>query len=194
MTCEIGDKPIVKYKFGTGELRNFKTEISPIDVRTKEVPIPATGDYKEDGLAFRLTVYNYSSPTIDFVVRDYKVVEIRPEQPFYGGSNRYIYIQDCNSDEIDENTAYAVDMSTFQPLDGIKCENAKNKRCSIQVFDLGGSVIFQDQGDCPCSYEVQCGNCPSGNIECKKAAYPGYCCIPCQELANKIHNLANKIK
>lgn len=192
--CKNGDKPTVKYKFGTGGFRIFKAEISPIDVKQKEAPIPSTSDYNNEGFGVRAAIYNYSEPTITLTVRDYKVTDIRPDQPFYGGSNRYVYFQNCDEEKINEDISYALDMSTFEILDNTKCSNSKDKRCSLQVFDSEGNMIFQDQGDCPCEFEVQCGNCPENTIECKTSHYPGYCCIPCVPTANKIDNLSNSIR
>jgi hypothetical protein len=192
--CNQGDNPIIKYKFGNGGYRFFKSTISPIEVKTKSVPIPSTDSYNNEGFTITANIYNYSSPTITIPIRDYKVTEILPHQPFYGGSNRYVYFQLCEDDKIDEVTSAALDMSTFQINNQIKCTDSKNKRCSIQVFSEESILIFQDQGDCPVSVEVQCGNCPPHNIECKANHYPGYCCIPCESTAQKIHNLANRIK
>ncbi len=192
MLCNKGDKPVVKYKFGEGGWRTFKSEVSPIQITQKSVPIPSTDGYNHEGFVITTNIYNYSQPTISVVVRDYRVDEILPHQPFYGGSNRYVSLQLCEDEALPKVAAYAFDMSTFVVSHETKCADAKKQRCSIQVFGESG-LIFQDQGDCPCVSEVQCGNCPDEHIECKASHYPGYCCVPCASTSNAIHNLANRI-
>lgn len=55
--------------------------------------------------------------------------------------------------------------------------------------------IYKNQFKEKPQYSVGCDNdCPKGQIKCVHPGYPGYCCIPCQSTANKLNNLANKIK
>jgi hypothetical protein len=68
------------------------------------------------------------------------------------------------------------------------------KKCEIKITDSTGQ-LFKDNGKCPVVYDVACDDdCPSGHIRCKTSTYPGYCCIPCKPTAEKINNLANKIR
>ncbi|MEY2859283.1 MAG: hypothetical protein RLZZ74_3596, partial [Cyanobacteriota bacterium] len=100
----------------------------------------------------------------------------------------------CGNDTFDE-AGVVGDPDTLVIDSTIKCPIAGKDRCAIQVFNTkSGELIFQDQGDCPCVFEVQCGNCPDEHIECKANHYPGYCCIPCESISQKIHNLANRIQ
>lgn len=65
--------------------------------------------------------------------------------------------------------------------------------CEINVIH-NGSTIFTDRGNCPVKFDVQCSDCPEGTIRCEKTGYPGYCCLPCQPIAQRINNLAARIK
>ncbi|MDZ8108986.1 MAG: hypothetical protein RM338_25640 [Nostoc sp. DedQUE12a] len=43
-------------------------------------------------------------------------------------------------------------------------------------------------------YEVSCDDdCPEGSHKCTHNKYPGYCCVPCKEVANRINNIAQKV-
>lgn len=63
--------------------------------------------------------------------------------------------------------------------------------CFIKVRDLQGKLIFKDSGQCPITYKVECikDKCPEGFMKCKRDAYPGYCCIPCNEIKNEIASI-----
>jgi hypothetical protein len=194
--CNEGDKPTVRYKFGNGGYRQFKSDYSPIDVTVKSVPIPNTDNY--NGVGYRINFYSPNNfTTVEAIVTDHYTYVIESETnpdsrygitwincgdtAFQGAGNPYPGVNFRPSSLIIDTT--------------VNCPSSqqKNSRCSI-IVTHEGVTIFQDQGDCPIEHEVQCGNCPDGNIECKKSGYPGYCCIPCEELANKIHNLANKVR
>ncbi|MDZ7953336.1 hypothetical protein [Nostoc sp. DedQUE09] len=43
-------------------------------------------------------------------------------------------------------------------------------------------------------YTVACGdNCPEGSHKCTHKKYPGYCCVPCKEVGDRLKNIANKV-
>lgn len=189
--CNIGQKPIVKYKFGSGGFRHFKSEYSPIDIITKTYPIPNTDNYNSEG--FQITFYSSNNrATLEYIVLDYKLKAI-PRELGYGQNDRELLIIQCGNSAFTE-TGPAVDITTIVKNINIKCPTATKNRCSIQIFNIENELIFQDQGDCPVEFEVQCGNCPDGTIECKISAYPGYCCIPCSEVKNKIVDIKNIVK
>jgi hypothetical protein len=76
-----------------------------------------------------------------------------------------------------------------------KCPTNSNslERCSIQIT-YNGLTIFQDQGNCPLTFNVSCGNCPPGTEEHQINVYPGYCCFDCNSIANDIRGLTNIVK
>ncbi|MDZ8085616.1 MAG: hypothetical protein RMY16_08470 [Nostoc sp. DedQUE12b] len=43
-------------------------------------------------------------------------------------------------------------------------------------------------------YEVSCDDdCPEGSHKCTHNKYPGYCCVPCKEMGDRLKNMANKV-
>lgn len=187
--CGESDKPIVKYKFGEGKYRRFKSEFSPIEIITKTVPIDETDNYNGEG--YQISFY---SPTTDDnfepIVTNHKVEYIFTD---YYGWIHIISFANCGYKELQPGLSYEPSTLVINP--NIKCpiEQALKNRCSIIILHKG-IIIHQDQGDCNISVEVQCGNCPENSIECKTSNYPGYCCIPCVPTANKIDNLSNSVR
>ncbi|PAX52853.1 hypothetical protein [Brunnivagina elsteri] len=191
--CLEGDKPIVKYKFGTGEYRKFKAETSPITIISKTEAIPNTGAYSN--LGYQVLYYSVNNlRTEGEAVLDYRLRSDPLLIQIYGSNAREINLWRCG--ETDWDTGWSgCDITTLVIDPNIKCPIAGKQRCAIQIFNAeNNNLIFQDQGDCPCVFEVQCGNCPDEHIECKVSHYPGYCCVPCASTSNSIHNLANRIK
>lgn len=65
--------------------------------------------------------------------------------------------------------------------------------CRIIITDQQGEIFNKVFNQCP-KYEVFCDdNCPEGYLKCKSDKYPGYCCLSCQETANKIRALGTKL-
>ncbi|MBE9191440.1 hypothetical protein IQ230_14000 [Gloeocapsopsis crepidinum LEGE 06123] len=75
------------------------------------------------------------------------------------------------------------------PIDSDSYENSYQ----LTVTDSQG-IKYKVTGKEKPTYNVACdGDCPEGTIRCKSKGYPGYCCIPCKEVANRINNLAARI-
>lgn len=93
------------------------------------------------------------------------------------------------------------------------CESEKKSRvivgakeytfdAPIQTRHQDGKLTIKDKNNkqfkvssAADGYLIACGDeCPPGHIKCKHNGYPGYCCIPCQSTADKINNLANKLR
>lgn len=67
------------------------------------------------------------------------------------------------------------------------------KTCDLTITH-NGITIFTDRGDCPCTFNVQCADCPEGTIKCDAPGYPGYCCLPCKEIAEEVKAIANQVR
>jgi hypothetical protein len=65
--------------------------------------------------------------------------------------------------------------------------------CKI-IVSYRGTTIFTDKGKCPCTFDVQCEDCPEGTIKCPNIGYPGYCCLPCVPTANSIAAVKNQVQ
>lgn len=89
---------------------------------------------------------------------------------------------------------YYIFITSITPLNNQpdNCGNAK-KICEMQVIN-DGRIIFSDQGQCPCEFSIQCGDCPSGTTRCECSGYPGYCCLPCNEIVREIKAITNQVR
>ncbi|MEH2066983.1 MAG: hypothetical protein V7K47_02225 [Nostoc sp.] len=71
-----------------------------------------------------------------------------------------------------------------------------NGTCSYQVtlgrgISVNGKVYPSDDHQ----YTVSCDDeCPEGYHKCKHNQYPGYCCVPCKEVGNRLKNIASKVR
>jgi hypothetical protein len=64
---------------------------------------------------------------------------------------------------------------------------------TLTVKDKTGKILYQDSGQ-SLKYEVVCGDdCPEGSHKCTHDKYPGYCCVPCKEVGEKLKNIASKV-
>jgi hypothetical protein len=203
--CKTGDKPKIKYKFANGKERIYQSDFSPVEVIQKEIPAEAEEEYKNVGYRIEVKAVN---GYIDIVVVAHKEIflpgGVIPEFPFGG---RFLFLMTCGETSYKKESpcnrpfSQAIDClyGGFNLNPGsyiidptIHCPIPNKQRCSILVKHKG-IIIFQDQGDCPLSISVQCGNCPEDMHECTHQAYPGYCCVPCKETGDKLKNIANKV-
>lgn len=185
MYCQLGQKPIIKYKFGNGSERVYRSRYAPIEVITKPRPLGTTDNFSEKG--YRIDFLQLS-PTIfnnDYIVHDYEI--------FSYGQKNYIAKIRCGFndwDRISGQTGFPwgdkfvqeLDITTLRVNSNQNCATQRNSKCSIQIIHEN-TVIFQDQGECPVTFSVQCDDCADDEIKCKKASYPGYCCIKCSEVS-----------
>lgn len=204
--CKKGDKPVIKYQFNGGAERIFKSKYAPIDVISKETPIIASENYNTKGYGISYIGLNGNGTRSDWVVTDHIIFNLPQGVDTIWGTTPRIAIkrcddksfrkvQDCNS-YVAYRYTNCLDTSLINMQDlridlTKKCPQETKKRCSIVVL-YKGLTIWSDQGDCPISFSVQCGNCPDGQHECESNVYPFYCCSDCAGTAAKINNLVNK--
>ena len=100
-------------------------------------------------------------------------------------------------DEINQNNARFVSpVTTFDDKGKVSgdCDACVVAGCQIVATTESGAVYRSKKGT-KCSFEIACDDkCPPDHVRCEINAYPGYCCVPCKPTAEKINNLANKIK
>lgn len=85
--------------------------------------------------------------------------------------------------------------------DAIPLETQKNPvAATIKIYDsypiIGNTPqrkFYEATIDNPSDFKVICGDCPEGTIRCEQPGYPGYCCLPCKPIAERINNLAARI-
>ncbi|MEA5624109.1 hypothetical protein [Nostoc sp. UHCC 0251] len=63
----------------------------------------------------------------------------------------------------------------------------------LSVIDANGKTITRKYPTEP-RYEISCNDdCPEGSHKCTHKKYPGYCCVPCKEVGDRLKNMANKV-
>ncbi|BAZ36970.1 hypothetical protein NIES4101_28910 [Calothrix sp. NIES-4101] len=88
----------------------------------------------------------------------------------------------------------AIERDQILPDGSGDCDNCNIAGCQIVITTEDGTVFNSKIGK-KCSFDYSCDdNCPEEHVKCEKDSYPGYCCLPCASTAQKIHNLANRIK
>jgi hypothetical protein len=180
--CKEGDKPKVKYKFNNSTEQRYESNLSPIEIETGRLTKSSQNeDYDAEGFTIvnasggRATVINYRT-------------RVGPTTGV-----QQIQFWSCGNDDWDNRQpdgTYPVWYNQDAPIVGIdrtvKCPPPyPGGDCYLRVKHQN-SVIYEVRGECPLTFNIQCGNCPPGHIECKCNAYPGYCCIPCSEIRNGI--------
>ena len=69
-----------------------------------------------------------------------------------------------------------------------------NEIDGLIIKDSLGNTLFNVRGS-TCNYTISCDNdCPDGYLKCHSDSYPGYCCIPCGDIKNRITSLIAKVK
>jgi hypothetical protein len=165
--CNEGDNPRVEYRFGGGQKGVYQAITSPIEVTTSEGS-PNTYNYFDANLPGNKS---FQGTRYELEFRDFCL---------QGQTRIAIY----DGDSIVGSSCMAVGSLQIIPGEG---------GCKLTVKNSNGQQLFEVTGECPINYEVACGNCPPGYIECKTNKHPGYCCVPCQKTASKINNLATKV-
>ncbi len=99
----------------------------------------------------------------------------------------------CPVPSIQGNKIY----SDFDP--GAYADNSGT--CTYRVYFGGYKLTANSQGETITriyetepNFNVTCDeDCPEGSHKCTHNKYPGYCCVPCKKVANRINNIAKKV-
>ncbi|MGL5925485.1 hypothetical protein [Chroococcidiopsis sp.] len=198
--CKPSEPATITYSFA-GNKKQFVTDKTPIDIATYEKRINTSPNFKAEGYTI-----NFYSPnnrrTLENIVRDH-IITYYPayvtESGFSVPASYSISWIDCGAFDFIRNTngtlgGVEIDPNTLIYKPEIKCPGPPlGNKCSIEVKHKG-IIIFQDQGNCPVSFSIQCGDCPEGTIKCNAPGYPGYCCLPCTEIAGEIKAIASQVR
>lgn len=186
--CKVGDKAKVFYQFKNSSNKVFESEVAPVDVEIKKGSQDSTDNYSREG--YELTFYSTNNRSwISERAIDYKVID-RGGDPMF----RYIiYVKFCGQKSFDFNVN--VDPNTISIDSSKKCPTPEATNVCILNISYKGKQIFSDVGECPISFNVGCNDdCPPGHIRCETSAYPGYCCIPCNEIKSEIAAITSIIR
>lgn len=186
--CKSGDKPRVEYTFNGKNKRIFQSQLAPINITTEQITKNDIGaGFNAEGYTIitadggRITVHNYRTQK----------------------NNTEIQFWSCGNTDWD-NRQPDGSLPIWYPLTSPIVSIDYSKKCPVPIkpseyecvlkISYEGNQIYSDSGDCPLNFVVACGNCPNGYIECKTDAYPGYCCIPCNEIRNGIAAATSAIR
>lgn len=204
--CEVGDKPKITYKFGTGSEKVYKSEYSPIEVVTQSLPAEANSTYDRLGYGLSISAVN-GSGSVFAVAHEVIRLPPVPGTAFPSGGTFLRYMR-CGkttweraipcTDPINiamncELLDYNLNPGNFTILPNLKCATPNPEKCSI-IIKYNEQVIFKDQGVCPITYSYECGNCPDGYEEIKTSTYPGYCCYDCASVKQELITIKNMVK
>lgn len=196
--CKSGEKATVNYSFkGVSKSYVVAANNTPIDVNTYQKRINAGGTFSTGGFTVRFYSPN-NRATVAWAVHDYLVypspdfdygVNYEGISPWFCGD--FDFLRDADG----KPRGTGVDITTIERLSTPTCTAPLTaNRCSIEVKSKG-IIIFQDQGECPVSFNVICGeDCPSGTLKCPQSGYPGYCCLPCDEIAAGIKAITTHVR
>lgn len=214
--CSPGTKATVNYKFGDGTYKTYTTENTPIDVDDTGRYTPAfSGGQCPVIYEVKTLWYNYegsyNNPQTFTVFGPIEgAYTIRktdfPNSPGYANFNHRIRAKDRNGLTLDQsrgggdsniNRVFGerIEIISVVRSDG-QLDNCGDPKpgCTIKVL-YKGQVIFADKGKCPITYSVVCGDeCPPGTTKCLKSDYPGYCCLPCNEIKAEIKAIASQVR
>ncbi|MCM0593453.1 MAG: hypothetical protein KA716_25955 [Gloeotrichia echinulata DEX184] len=190
--CSPGQRATLYYEFNSNGSKSFSSFDDQIDV-TVLSNIPPVDNYDPSGYKisvwlsdpfnFSVGGYGYS----DLTVKGYKIETLNPNYgyPFWilRCDNTYVQVgfitpSDINK-PITKDTAF-------------NCSGAIEQIDTLVVKDVRtGALLLTIGGRSPVKYNVVCGDgCPPGTCKCPSPNYPGYCCLPCSQIAGEIAAIA----
>lgn len=190
--CKKDEEAFVIYKLGNKEER-FKSYKTPIKINTYEKHLESTKNFNRNGYGLTFYSTNNRAWFYDLIVVDYIIIDYgEGESKEFRYALYWTECQDVANNYINKRSLN-FDPATFSINQSKKCfQPVEGGRCYIEVLHQD-SIVFTDQGDCPCTFTVQCGDCPEGTIRCDSSGYPGYCCIPCAELAQRVNAMTRRL-
>ena len=164
--CNQGDKPKVNYSFGDGSKGEFLANTSPIDVLTSTEPGVEAG-------------YTYQDPNLP------------GQRTVAGNSYTTEFLEICQKGQ----TAIRIFKNGFEVLyscylpGSLLTVAAIPEKCVLKVNNSANVNLFTIKGKCPVNFTVACIDCPDGQCKCVSTNYPGYCCLPCSQVALEIASI-----
>lgn len=217
--CKLGEKPIIKYKFPDKPELTYTSKNAPIEIIVRETKLTGymPGAYQAD---YYLDIYS-STGAYSSTIHYEPYPPNTSNQTLINTPNKYYYPPFDYPIPIRENglSSICCDYSDstgkrfrgYFNLGGFHERNAIGRyvirdikwvredgkaeayKWEIEIIDNKGKV-FKDYGVDKPSFKVQCGKCPDGFLECCKTGYPGYCCIPCNEIKAELVAAKKELK
>jgi len=189
--CTTGEKATLSYAFGNSgsqEEANFEGAID-VNVTTYD-PFPGLQQYNGNGYFMRFN--RLGNPpwvnVIGVLGCGYYLANFNPN---YGYE---FYLIGC-----DGTVSYVGLVYPDQGSNPVTIDNSQH--CPSPAPPLpdttdtitvkqNGVTLVTFTGKHAAKYSVTCGDvCPEGTCKCEQTAYPGYCCLPCGEVASQINDM-----
>jgi|SRR6476469_204261 len=182
--CENKTQSVVLYKFNNGNEKRYKASHA-LDVETLS---NTSADNKK---CYRIDYVNLSGVSGTSYVCSSSLVLV----PIEGTT--YIWIKDAegrfSQSSATEKSATLTIVSNADIPEG-QCLECIGNSCSIAFKDLQGNILYRETGECPITWKYSCDDeCPEGFLKCECDEYPGYCCMPCSPILNRLSTIENKI-
>jgi hypothetical protein len=182
--CDIEDKSAtVTWTWDNGKtFKNYISTVVPIDVSTATTTATGTVNTGTWSMITYDTVtassqFSYSGTSEESPIFSQRTITSAT-------TNRLLY----SDSSFSAGAIQARDIKfTPDPITGHK----------ITISSVEGSKLYEEEkpNSSPPTYTVACGeNCPEGSHKCTHNKYPGYCCVPCKEVGDRLKNIANKIR
>ncbi|BAT56381.1 hypothetical protein NOS3756_53860 [Nostoc sp. NIES-3756] len=192
--CQVGDKPKVIFrKNGDIQDNTYYSPSSPINVTVTPLDNP---NLNGETYAWNFSTNLNPRTTLEQLpfraigkLTDFRVTGVISTDTVNGQqvANYGAEFRDGNGNLITGSAVgYLGDTPKLAKILLPNTNKPPEQICKLEVKDTSQNILFSASGKCPINYQVACGNCPDGYIECKTDSYPGYCCIPCSELRNGI--------
>ncbi len=188
--CEGKTKAIIKYVASSGQ--EIKHEFLQVPIEIDCADVPRTGRFI---YTVRASGYNFGTCTpigdrafgLTVVADSYAISSAPPlggyETCIFNDYNFYIATEKVNTFL---GTSDAIITSIANPN-----YSPGGKYLTIK---FQGSEIFKTQVK-NCDYSVTCDDeCPEGYLKCVIPEYPGYCCIPCDDIKSGIIGITAILK
>jgi hypothetical protein len=179
---------------GAGISTKLEYEITPLCIETKTVNDPSLSDKKCWRFSGR-GIKNTDEPNLSYEffacgsTAEYRTAAANPNgvNLFVDGINvagaGYYYLRSTARLEIVENAIYAGDVNSQGNCDN--CQSATEVLIKSRT-----NTLLKKNFRNPVVVKHTCGKCPPGHTECQHKGYPGYCCVPCADIARKLDNIA----
>lgn len=93
-------------------------------------------------------------------------------------------------------TVQSVSRSTSNSIGDCSC--LVGGQCKLTVTDVNsGNLLVKTIYPYACNLitlDGACNGCNSNQLQCRCPSYPGYCCIDCADIENKIDNMTQQVK
>ena len=105
--------------------------------------------------------------------------------------NRYELWGNCHETERLIESQFSIGAGAISITGNVFTANVNST--GLIISDENNQILFKIPVS-ECDHQVSCDDdCPEGSHKCTHNKYPGYCCVSCKEVGDKLKNIANKV-